>query len=120
MDDIKALEGVSEVECREAVFLEAVVKDFRGADFSMNTVFYNQDELRDMNKLDIREVSTKATGKVIYLPLYVASFGEFGLDDEIVYEIGDRTYTFWVSGILEEICFISICFGDSFSQCVFV
>lgn len=101
-DDIKALEGVSEVECRDAVFLEAVVKDFRGTDFSMNTVFYNKDESRDMNKLDIKEERAESTGKSIYLPLYVAGFGEFGLDDEIIYEIGDRKQTFLVSGVLEE------------------
>ena len=101
-DDIKALESVSEVECREAVFLEAVVKDFRGTDFSMNTVFYNKDESRDMNKLDIKEERTESTGQLIYLPLYVASFGEFGLDDEIIYEIGDKKHTFLVSGVLEE------------------
>lgn len=101
-DDVKGLEGVSEVECREAVFLEAVVKDFRGTDFSMNTVFYNKDEFRDMNKLDIKEESAESTGESIYLPLYVASFGEFGLDDKIIYEIGDRKHTFLVSGVLEE------------------
>lgn len=101
-DDIKALEGVSEVECREAVFLEAVVKDFRGTDFSMNTVFYNKDESRNINKLDIKEERAETTGKSIYLPLYVASFGEFGLDDEIIYEIGDRKHTFLVAGVLEE------------------
>ena len=38
---IKALEGVEEAECREAVFAETIVKDFRDTDFSMNTVFYN-------------------------------------------------------------------------------
>ena len=101
-EDVKGLEGVSEVECREAVFLEAVVKDFRGTDFSMNTVFYNKDEFRDMNKLDINEESAESTGESIYLPLYVASFGEFGLDDKIIYEIGDRKHTFLVSGVLEE------------------
>ena len=101
-EDVKGLEGVSEVECREAVFLEAVVKDFRGTDFSMNTVFYNKDEFRDMNKLDIKEESAESTGESIYLPLYVASFGEFGLDDKIIYEIGYRKHTFLVSGVLEE------------------
>lgn len=101
-EDVKGLEGVSEVECREAVFLEAVVKDFRGTDFSMNAVFYNKDEFRDMNKLDIKEESAESTGESIYLPLYVASFGEFGLDDKIIYEIGDRKHTFLVSGVLEE------------------
>lgn len=101
-EDVKGLEGVSEVECREAVFLEAVVKDFRGTDFSMNTVFYNKDEFRDMNKLDIKEESAESTGESIYLPLYVASFGEFGLGDKIIYEIGDRKHTFLISGVLEE------------------
>ena len=32
----------------------------------------------------------------------MASFGEFGLDDKIIYEIGDRKHTFLVSGVLEE------------------
>ena len=101
-DDIKALEGISEVECREAIFLEAVVKDFRGADFSMNTVFYNKEESRDINKLDIKEEKSVITEQSIYLPLYVASFGEFNLDEKIIYEIGNKKHTFLVSGVLEE------------------
>ncbi len=102
MDDIKSLNGVTDAECREAVFAEAVVKDFRGTDFSMSTLFYNIDESRDMNKLDIKEEKAELGENSIYLPLYVASFGEFGLDDEIVYEIGDTKHTFLVSGIVEE------------------
>jgi len=102
MDDIKALNGVVDVESREAVFAEAVVKDFRATDFSMNTLFYNKDESRNMNRLDIKEEKTEIAENSIYLPLYVASFGEFGLDDEIVYEIGDTKHIFKVSGIAEE------------------
>ena len=102
IDDIKAIEGVADVESREAVFAEAVVKDFRATDFSMNTLFYNKDESRNMNRLDIKEEKAEVTENSIYLPLYVSSFGEFGLDDEIVYEIGDTKHTFKVSGIAEE------------------
>ena len=102
MDEIKALNGVAYAECREAVFTEAVVKDFRATDFSMNTLFYNKDESRNMNKLEIKEEKAEMTENSIYLPLYVSSFGEFGLDDEIVYEIGDTKHTFKVSGIAEE------------------
>ena len=102
IDDIKALEGAADAESREAVFMEAVVKDFRATDFSMNTLFYNKDESRNMNRLDIKEEKTGMTENSIYLPLYVASFGGFGLDDEIVYEIGDTKHTFKVSGIAEE------------------
>ena len=102
MDDIKALDGVADVECREAVFAEAVVKDFRATDFSMNTLFYNKDDSSNMNQFDIKEEKAEIAENSIYLPLYLASFGEFGLDDEIVYEIGDTKHTFKVSGIAEE------------------
>ncbi len=101
-EDLMELQGVSRVESRDAVLLEAVVKDFRGTDFSMNTMFYNLDESREMNKLDIREERAEVTEQSIYLPLYVTSFGEFGLDEEIIYEIGDKKHRFQVSGILEE------------------
>ena len=96
MDDIKALNGVVGVESREAVFAEAVVKDFRATDFSMNTLFYNKDESRNMNRLDIKEEKAEMTENSIYLLLYVSSFGEFGLDDDIFYEIGDTKHTFKV------------------------
>ncbi len=102
MDDIKELNGVVDAESREAVFAEAIVKDFRATDFSMNTLFYNKDEYRNMNRLDIKEEKAEMVENSIYLPLYVASFGEFGLDDEIVYEIGDTKHNFKVSGIAEE------------------
>lgn len=102
ISDIKVLNGVAAVEYREAVFSEAVIKDFRDTDFSMNTLFYNIDDSRNMNKLEIKEEKSEMTENSIYLPLYVASFGEFALDDEIVYEIGDTKHTFLVSGIAEE------------------
>ena len=101
-DELKTIKGVAEAERREAVFLEAVVKDFRGTDFSMNTMFYNKDDSREMNQFIMKEESAKLTGQSIYLPLYVASFGEFAPDDEIIYEIGDRKHTFKVAGALEE------------------
>ena len=101
-EDIEKIEGVEKVECRKAIFVETVVKDFRETDFSMNTLFYNLAEKRDMNKLDIKEENSERTEKSIYLPLYVSSFGEFGLNDEIVYEIGDKKHTFVVDGVVEE------------------
>lgn len=101
-EDIRALDDVVDIECREAVFAEVVVKDFRDTDFSMNTLFYNKDEFRNMNKLDIKEEKAEMTDNSIYLPLYVSAFGEFGIDDEIVYEIGDTKHSFKVSGIAEE------------------
>ena len=102
MRQLNAINGVSEVEAREAVFAEAVVKDFRGTDFSMNTVFYNLDDERSTNRLHVRQDQGAAGEQSIWLPLYVANFGEFPLGSEIVYEVNGSAYTFWVTGVVEE------------------
>ncbi len=101
-ENIKDIEGVVQVEQRDAVFLEATVKEFRGTDHSMNTIFYNKNEYRDINKLEIKEENTEQATNGIYLPLYVASFGEFSLEDKIIYETTNKKHEFVVSGILEE------------------
>ena len=44
-EKIKALNGVKEVESKEAILAEAVVKEFRDADFDMRTIFYNMDDI---------------------------------------------------------------------------
>lgn len=100
--DLEEIEGVGKVESREAVFLETVVKDFRNTDFSMNTVFYNMNETRSVNKLEIKEENEIISEQSIYIPLYVASFGEFELNEEIIYEVGGEKNSFQVSGVLEE------------------
>ncbi len=96
------LQGVTEIDCREAIFSEAVVKEFRDTDFSMHTLFYNIEDVRKLNRLEVREEGQSVTDNAIYLPLYVASFGEFEVGDNIVYKIGDKSHTFYVSGVLEE------------------
>lgn len=101
-DELKELEWVNEVESREAVLIETVVKDFRATDFSMNTVFYNLDETRETNQLEVKEEINTSSEWSIYLPLYVASFGEFESGDEIVYKINGKDYSFFVSGVVEE------------------
>lgn len=101
-EEIKALNGVKEVESKEAILAEAVVKEFRDADFDMRTIFYNMDDIKNVNQLEIKEESEQAEEQTIYLPLYVSSFGGFQLNDEITYEVDGKEYTFSVSGVVEE------------------
>lgn len=109
-EDIKELNGVNKVEDREAVYSEAVVKDFRGADFSMNTVFYNIEDTGNINQLERKDNAEEKTekengdsaGQEIWLPLYVSGFGEFEPGDEIVYEIDGKKHKFSVVGVAEE------------------
>ncbi len=101
-DEFNTIEGVSKVESHRAIYTEAVIKDFRGTDFDMNTVFYNIDDERSVNRLDIREESENISEPAIYLPFYVANFGEFSVGDEIVYKVNGKEYTFFVAGTAEE------------------
>lgn len=98
-EEIGNIEGVKEIECRNAVMTEAVVLDFRGADFSMNTIFYNMDETRNLNQLEVKEQSEKQS---IYVPLYVSSFGQFEAGEEIIYQINGKDWNFEIAGVVEE------------------
>lgn len=60
---------------------EATVKDFNGADFSMNTVFYNIDDKRTLNSFELVSESEKDVVNPIYIPLYVSNFGGFVLNE---------------------------------------
>ncbi len=99
---LKAIGGVSQAESRQAVYTEAVVRDFRGTDFDMNTVFYNIDDERRVNRLDVCEAAAEVEEPAIWLPLYVANFGEYAVGDGIVYAVNGNEYTFFVAGVAEE------------------
>lgn len=96
------LKGVKRVESREGIFTSAVMKEFRGVDFAMNTIFYNMDEIHHLNQYELVEESNKSFEASVFIPLFVAEFGEYGLEDEIVYEVDGTEYAFHVAGILEE------------------
>ncbi len=96
------IEKVEKTESHTAIMTEATVKDFNGADFSMNTVFYNIDDKRMLNNYEIVRESKKDVSNPIYIPLYVSEFGGFALNDEIIYVIEGKSHSFTVAGIIEE------------------
>lgn len=101
-EDISKIDKVVQTESHEAILIEAVVKDFKNADFSMNTVLYNLDAERKLNRFEVVAESDKKVDNPIYIPLYVSEFGEFSLGEKIVYEIDGTPYNFTVAGIIEE------------------
>lgn len=102
LNELSSIDGVNSVETHSAIYAEAVVEDFRDTDFDMNTMFYNINDIRNINSLEIREKSSNATGSTIWLPLYISNFGQFSLDDEIIYKVNSSKYTFTVAGVVEE------------------
>ncbi|MEE1061072.1 MAG: ABC transporter permease [Ruminococcus sp.] len=99
---ISKIDGVEKTESHNAIMIEATVKDFNGTDFSMNTVFYNIDSKRSINEFELVSENKKNVSNPIYIPLYVAEFGGFALNDEIEYIIDGKSHRFIVAGIIEE------------------
>lgn len=100
--DINKIKDVEKTEIHKAVLTEATIKDFNGADFSMNTVFYNISDERDLNRFELVSEVDTGVKNPIYIPLYIANFGGFSLNDKIVYAIDGKTHNFTVAGIIEE------------------
>ena len=78
---INEAEEVEKCESHTAIMTEATVKDFNGADFSMNTVFYNIDDKRTLNSFELVSESENDVVNPIYIPLYVSNFGGVALNE---------------------------------------
>lgn len=96
------IHGVEKIEKREGLLAAVTIKDFRGTDFIINAIFYDLDSDRELNRFEIRAESDKRFDRPVYLPLYVAQFGEFQIGDKITYQIDGKDHTFDVAGIVEE------------------
>lgn len=101
-DKCFSIGGVEDVESREGILTSAVIEDFRGVDFTINTIFYDYDSERRLNELELMEESNEFASAPVYVPLFVAQFGEFALGESITYQLGGESDTFQIAGIVQE------------------
>lgn len=100
-DGIKKINGVSAVEKHNGIFVSATVREFADSDFDMNTVFYNLDEERTLNRLTVSEY-VKKDENTVYIPMYIKELGGFSENGSITYSVGDTDYTYEIGGIISE------------------
>ncbi|MDE6626655.1 MAG: ABC transporter permease [Lachnospiraceae bacterium] len=101
LTEVEEIDGVSFVEKHDGVFTPVTVREFAGSDFDMNTVFYNLDEERTLNLLDVTEYSGKSDDSV-YIPMYMKELGGFAEGGSIAYSIDGKEHTYDISGIVLE------------------
>ncbi|MCM1399522.1 MAG: ABC transporter permease [Clostridium sp.] len=101
IDEVGKINGVLEVERHDGVFVSATVREFADSDFDMNTVFYNLDDTRTINQLDVSEYQSK-NENTVYIPLYMKELGGFAKDGDITYSVDGKDYTYTVGGIVSE------------------
>ncbi|MBD5481437.1 MAG: ABC transporter permease [Lachnospiraceae bacterium] len=101
LTEVEEIDGVSFVEKRGGVFMPVTVREFAGSDFDMNTVFYNLDEERTLNRLDVTEYSGKS-GRSVFIPMYMKELGGFAEGGRIAYSIDGKEHTYDIGGVVQE------------------
>ncbi len=98
-EEIAALSGVEKTEQHEGIFASATVREFHDSDFDMNTVFYNLDEARTLNRLEF----TLGDKNAVYVPAYLTTqLGGFEVGGDITYAIDGEDYTWKIGGEVSE------------------
>ena len=101
LTEVEEIDGVSFVEKHGGVFTPVTVREFAGSDFDMNTVFYNLDEERKLNLLDVTEYSGESDSSV-YIPIYMKELGGFAEGGSIAYSIDGKEHTYDIGGTVLE------------------
>ena len=101
LTEVEEIDGVSFVEKHGGIFAPVTVREFAGSDFDMNTVFYNLDEERTLNLLDVTEYSGKSEVSV-YIPMYMRELGGFVEGGSIAYSIDGKEHTYDIGGSVLE------------------
>ena len=99
--EVEEIDGVSFVEKHDGVLIPVTVREFAGSDFDMNTVFYNLDEERTLNLLNVTEYSGKSDSSVS-IPMYMKELGGFAEGGRIAYSIDGKEHTYDIGGIVLE------------------
>ena len=99
--EVEETGGVLFVEKHGGVFTPVTVREFADSDFDMNTVFYNMDEERTLNLLDITESSEKRDSSV-YIPIYMKELGGFTEGGSITYSIDGEEHMYHIGGAVQE------------------
>lgn len=97
-EELSALSGVEKTEQYEGVFVTATVREFQGSDFDINSVFYNLDDARTLNRLEF----TYGDKDAVYLPAYLTQLGGFEIGGSITYAIDGEDYSQKIGGAVSE------------------
>ena len=99
--EVEEIGGISFVEKHGGVFMPVTVREFANSDFDMNTVFYNLDEERTLNLLDVAECSGRSE-VYVSIPMYMKELGGFTEGGSITYSINGKDHTYDIGGIVLE------------------
>lgn len=101
--ELDEINGIEKNEKHHGVFVSVTVKDFQNSDFDMNTVFYNLNESRTLNRIEVTNRNEVYDGlNAVYIPDYISKFGGFSDKENIVYSIDGKDVTYHICGTATE------------------
>lgn len=100
--EILALNGVSDIDTKEALFAASALQDFKDSEFTMNTYFYRMNDARNLTRHTLLEQTQSNEGMGVYIPFYLSKLGGYQTGKSLRCIIGGTEYQFTVRGVLCE------------------
>lgn len=101
LEDIRNIKGIKDVEAQRGILLTIPV-DMEGSTQEQNQIFYNINDIPNINK---REIINETDDKVnfgIYLSNYTFIHSTLDIKDKYEFNIGNISYTFNIKGVVNE------------------
>lgn len=101
LNDIKNINGIDNVEVQNGIMLTIPI-DMDGSTQEQNQIFYNIDNINNINKKEIIKETKDNISNGIYLSNYTYIHSNLDLKDKFTFSINDNTYNFNIKGIVNE------------------
>lgn len=101
LDDIKNIEGITDVEIQKGILLTIPV-NVDGSTQDQNQIFYNINDISNINKKRIIKETNDNIKNGIYLSNYTFIHSDLSLKDEYKFNINNTSYIFNIKGVVSE------------------
>lgn len=101
LDDIKNIEGITDVEKQNGILLTIPV-NMDGSTQDQNQIFYNINDISNINKKRIIKETNDNIKNGIYLSNYTFIHSDLSLKDEYKFNINNTSYIFNIKGVVSE------------------
>ncbi len=101
LNDIKKIKGIKTVEIQNGIMLTVPV-NMEGSIQEQNQIFYNIDNISNINKKEIIKKTTDNIKHGIYLSNYTFIHSGLDIKDEYKFKVDNNSYSFTIKGVVNE------------------
>lgn len=101
LEDIKGIDGISNAEVQNGILLTVPV-NMEGTIQEQNQIFYNINDISNINNRKIIKETGSNIKNGIYLSNYTFIHSGLGINDQYKFDVNSTSYTFNIKGVVKE------------------